>query len=501
MEKVLRDCLKPRNYKLVSDEHAFSASEINRGTNTNYHHHQQQQQQQPRPFTEYSYITPPRRTRDCRHDPPGDIRIAADGARTVPPRSTNLQSRGFGSNPRFAPPRNAYYLRPRDYVFVADGPTKTPRNAYLQPRDMGDRIDNSRSLHSSKKRNPPKNYGLVADNAKAIPPNSANDFQPRDYGPMTIHAKPTIPRRYTTYQPNTFDRAKPNVPKAISPHSANDFQPRDYGPMTIHAKTAIPRKSTIYKPNTFDHAKPNVSFRSGRDSFHEKRRDPFVTQPPSSSSSSPFSSFQEEREQALRDYKVTIEYKHLKSHAPGGVYLIPSMDSLRNFHGIIFVRRGPFTNGIFKFRLDLPAKYNDTNMWPMITFSSRVYNPYVNEETGQLDVQSAYPTWEPSRHYLVTVLTFLKKIFYSKNFAEAKANPAARELAEKDIGAYKKKVEACVHESQKKVYVNEKGSTSKFTEEEVAHRVLRDLLKHHIRNDNQVTKQTILAQVEKSRKV
>lgn len=210
---------------------------------------------------------------------------------------------------------------------------------------------------------------------------------------------------------------------------------------------------------------------------------------------------EEEREQALRDYKVTIEYKHLKSHAPGGVYLIPSMDSLRNFHGIIFVRRGPFTNGIFKFRLSLPPKYNDTNMWPNITFSSRVYNPYVNEKTGQLDVQSAYPTWDPSRHYLVTVLTYLKKIFYSKNFADAKANPSAKSLAERDPQAYKKKVEGCVHESQKSVYVNEKGSTAKFTEEEVAHRVLRDLLKHHIRSENQVTKQTVLAQIEKARKV
>lgn len=221
---------------------------------------------------------------------------------------------------------------------------------------------------------------------------------------------------------------------------------------------------------------------------------PFVLPPPSHR-------LQEEREQALRDYKVTIEYKHLKSHAPGGVYLIPSMDSLRSFHGIIFIRRGPFTNGIFKFRLTLPPKYNDTNMWPVITFSSRIFNPYVNEMTGELDVKSAYPIWDPSKHYLVTVLTYLKKIFYSKNFADAKANPLAKELAETDPAAYKKKVEECVHESQKNVYVNEEGSTAKFTEEEVAHRVLRDLLKHVIKSENQVTKQNVLAQIEKARKV
>ena len=121
---------------------------------------------------------------------------------------------------------------------------------------------------------------------------------------------------------------------------------------------------------------------------------------------------QEEREQALRDYKVTIEYKHLKSHAPGGVYLIPSMNDLRHFFGVIFVRRGPFTNGIFKFQLRLPEKYNDVNMWPQITFTSFVYNPYVNPKTGELDIRSAYPEWNPSKHYLVTVLTYLKVSFW-----------------------------------------------------------------------------------------
>lgn len=210
---------------------------------------------------------------------------------------------------------------------------------------------------------------------------------------------------------------------------------------------------------------------------------------------------QEEREQALRDYKVTIEYKHLKSHAPGGVYLIPAMNDLRSFYGIIFVRRGPYTNGIFKFQLTLPPKYNDVNMWPEITFSSYVYNPYVDENTGVLDIQSAYPSWDPSRHYLVTVLTFLKKIFYSKNFGDAKANMEAKTLAEENTEAYRKKVDNCVRESQKNMYVNEENSTAKFTEEEVCHRVLRDLLKHHIRNESQVTKQAVLAQIDKARKV
>ncbi|KAL3943415.1 MAG: hypothetical protein SGBAC_002540, partial [Bacillariaceae sp.] len=209
----------------------------------------------------------------------------------------------------------------------------------------------------------------------------------------------------------------------------------------------------------------------------------------------------EEREQALRDYKVTIEYKHLKSHAPGGVFLIPSMDSLRQFYGVIFVRRGPYSNGIFKFNLKLPPKYNDENRHPTVTFSVYVYSPYVSEATGELDIMSAYPKWDPSRHYLVTVLTYLKKIFYSKSFADAKANVAAKQLAAKDPEAFRKKIDACVRESQKNMYNNDPQSTAKFTEEVVSHSVLRDLLKHHVKNETQVTKQAVLAQIDKARRV
>lgn len=207
-----------------------------------------------------------------------------------------------------------------------------------------------------------------------------------------------------------------------------------------------------------------------------------------------------EREQALRDYKVTIEYKHLKQHAPGGVYLIPSFDNLRLFHGVIFVRRGPFTNGIFKFTIRLPERYNDVNAWPDITFSSYVYNPYVNAETGEVDVRAAYPTWDPHRHYLVTVLTYLKKIFYMKTFGDdAKANIEARELAKKDPGAYRKKVESCVRESQKSVFVNDPGCTAKFVEDDLCHQILRDLLKERLKDPEQVSRAQIFEMVKKAK--
>lgn len=218
----------------------------------------------------------------------------------------------------------------------------------------------------------------------------------------------------------------------------------------------------------------------------------------------PFAISQAEREQALRDYKVTIEYKHLKSHAPGGVYIIPSMDSLRRFYGVIFVRRGPFTNGIFKFELELPVQYNGINEHPEINFTSAVYNPYVDAVTGKLDLKTAYPRWDPSRHYLVTVLTFLKKIFYAKTFDEAKSNLEAKVLAATNPTAFRTKVDQCVRESQKAVFVNDDNDvdlTLRFTEETLGHRVLRDLLKETVKEPAQVSKNLILTMIDKASKV
>jgi len=80
----------------------------------------------------------------------------------------------------------------------------------------------------------------------------------------------------------------------------------------------------------------------------------------------------------MRDYKLSIEYKHLKQHCPGGVYLVPSFEDLRLFHGAIFVRRGAFMNGIFRFTLTCPPRYNDFGSHPILRFSSYVYNPHVH---------------------------------------------------------------------------------------------------------------------------
>jgi len=186
------------------------------------------------------------------------------------------------------------------------------------------------------------------------------------------------------------------------------------------------------------------------------------------------------------------------------VYLIPSVDNIRLFHGVIFVRRGLFASGVFKFRVRLPEKYNDMDIWPQVKFTSFVYNPFVDPNTGEVYIRSEFPSWDPSRHYLVSLLTYLKQLFYIKDFdMNHLPNVQARDLALKDSQSYRKKVEECVEKSLNDIYVNNDSScTMKFGEDQSAHDILLGLLHQYERmNDpSTLTRTQILDMVKRSKR-
>ncbi len=136
--------------------------------------------------------------------------------------------------------------------------------------------------------------------------------------------------------------------------------------------------------------------------------------------------------QHIKDFKLAIEFKYLMKHSPAGVYLMPEFDNIRKLHGVIFLRRGLYRDGIFRFLITLPMEYNDSNTHPEIFFNPPIYNPLVDPVTGKLDlkVDEVLREWQPERHFIVTAITFLKKIFYMKSFAnfESVANEDARSL-------------------------------------------------------------------------
>ncbi|CAM9848765.1 unnamed protein product [Chrysoparadoxa australica] len=162
---------------------------------------------------------------------------------------------------------------------------------------------------------------------------------------------------------------------------------------------------------------------------------------------------------------------------------MPSFEDIRRWFGVIFVRRGHYANAIFKFRVELPAEYNDKGTWPRVVFTTPIFNPLVDPVTKEFHIKYFYPQWDPHDNakccYMVGVLTYLKKIFYLDNefYTKCPANMAlnseALKLYKTDKAQFIARVTACVQASQDTVYENEPGSSLPFTEPKPVHDSLR----------------------------
>eukprot|EP00164_Ancoracysta_twista_P002144 GFYU01002832.1.p1 GENE.GFYU01002832.1~~GFYU01002832.1.p1 ORF type:complete len:264 (+),score=34.81 GFYU01002832.1:181-972(+) len=175
-----------------------------------------------------------------------------------------------------------------------------------------------------------------------------------------------------------------------------------------------------------------------------------------------------------RDYSILIEYKHLKHHAPGGIYVLPSFDSLFEWYGVIFIRQGLYRGGIFKFLLSIPEDY--PNSRPSVQFFSKVYHPLIDHQ-GNLDLSSQFATWTPRKDYILHILAFIKKIFYHIDTClESPINKEAADLYYKKREEFISRVEPCVKDSQNRVYDNPSRSSMLFSDYNEKHQQMSTLL-------------------------
>jgi ubiquitin-protein ligase len=130
---------------------------------------------------------------------------------------------------------------------------------------------------------------------------------------------------------------------------------------------------------------------------------------------------------------------------------MPEFNDIRKYHGVIFVKKGLYRDGIFRFTLVLPKEYNDVNTYPEVTFTPPIFNPFIDPITGILDLKQDpdKSTWQPDKHYIRDALYFLKRSFYMKDFSvfEQVANEEARKLFKDDKESYAELVNKCVKES------------------------------------------------------
>lgn len=144
------------------------------------------------------------------------------------------------------------------------------------------------------------------------------------------------------------------------------------------------------------------------------------------------------------------EYILLQKQLLSGVYVIPSAGSPLKWFGVIFMRKGLYEGGVFRFTLYVPDNYPHCEC-PIVVFDPPVFNPLINVETGELDIKRAFSKWRHNVNHLWQVVQYTKRVFY-KIETEMPLNFEAAELYEKDLELYKVKVSKSIRLCNERLY-------------------------------------------------
>ena len=108
------------------------------------------------------------------------------------------------------------------------------------------------------------------------------------------------------------------------------------------------------------------------------------------------------------EYSLMAEYNLLLKQKLPGIYCIPSANSSLLWFGVLFIRQGPYQEGVFRFvyniykkvrdptyipvfrfQVMIPDNYPDGDV-PKVVFESHVFHPCIDPNTHQLNVKQVW---------------------------------------------------------------------------------------------------------------
>ncbi|KAJ3079620.1 hypothetical protein HK102_003659 [Quaeritorhiza haematococci] len=115
--------------------------------------------------------------------------------------------------------------------------------------------------------------------------------------------------------------------------------------------------------------------------------------------------------QYFRRYELLIEFKNLRNpnHCPTGLYVMPLPDNIYEWYGVIFIHRGYYKEGVFKFFIEIPQDYPETG--PEVRFLTDMFHPLIDTQTGAFSLKQQFPRWRPHKDYICHVLHYIKNSF------------------------------------------------------------------------------------------
>lgn len=101
----------------------------------------------------------------------------------------------------------------------------------------------------------------------------------------------------------------------------------------------------------------------------------------------------------------------LLSESIPGVYLIPSAESSYNWFGVIFIRKGLYRGGVFRFNISIPQEFPNTSQPPTVIFQSEVFHPSICPYTGTMDIGAVFLKWISSEHHIWQLVKYIIYLF------------------------------------------------------------------------------------------
>jgi len=150
------------------------------------------------------------------------------------------------------------------------------------------------------------------------------------------------------------------------------------------------------------------------------------------------------------EYSLMAEYNLLLKQKLPGIYCIPSANSSLLWFGVLFIRQGPYQEGVFRFQVMIPDNYPDGDV-PKVVFESHVFHPCIDPNTHQLNVKQGFHKWKRNVNHIWQVLLYARRLFYKIEINNP-TNVEAATLWEKDQASFTERARSCVMDWKEILY-------------------------------------------------
>ncbi|KAJ1972198.1 hypothetical protein H4R35_004809 [Dimargaris xerosporica] len=172
----------------------------------------------------------------------------------------------------------------------------------------------------------------------------------------------------------------------------------------------------------------------------------------------------------FRRYELMIEYANLSkfNHCPSNMYVLPAMDNLHEWFGVLFIHQGPYEGGTFRFVVKIPEHYPHAR--PIIVFLTDMFHPLVGK-TGEFSLAQRFSEWTPNQHFIFHILHYIKSAFKLSTLKSLHdvhcPNRKAFRMFHEEPAIYHRLAKQCAQLSSSEAVLNDHGPSNnpiRFTE-------------------------------------